>query len=505
MSSYFKTWVIATVVAAGLYISTAAPGLIWGDSGDAQVRVLLGHCYDQVNWSRSHILFYLIARGITALGIDPARTATLLSALAGAVTVGNVALLMRMIVGRGAAVVAAVGMFALSHSLWHLSTVAEVMTLSTMWLSLELICVYQFTRTRRAGWLVAALFVNGLGLATHNLAMLTWPAYGALVITTLLESKPIRARTLFMGLGAMLIGASPVIALFIYLCAHFASPGVVLREMLMGRYGPFVQNTNVSVSLVARMMGYTAYCFPTPIALAAIGGVLHVLAQPRRAWPAFLITAFLLFFGFAVRYNVADQHVFMLHSYVIAVLFVAFGVDRWLQRRPSRLTNLSIIGLSLAAPLVYAAVPIALRNRAAPPPFPTREVAHRDSVTWFLRPWHSGDDGPETFAREILSDAPPDIVLSIDSTLMPPLLYLQNAEGKRRDVQIIAADAYQPWFAASIDAASQCDDLVRRGQLYAVTTDRKYWNHCIKGPQYDAVPSGRLFQIVRNDAESVVR
>ena len=91
---------------------------------------------------------------------------------------------------------------------------------------------------------------------------------------------------------------------------------------------------------------------------------------------------------------------------------------------------------------------------------------------------------------------PEDSVLTIDSTAMAPLLYLQNADGLRRDVRILAGHAFQPWFEVRVDIASpQRDVIVSQRRLYAITQDRRSWNSHLRGDRYRAVPHEKLFRI----------
>ncbi len=499
-------WLISTVAACILYLLTMAPGLVWGDSGNAQVRILLGHVYDRVDLSRSHVLYYAVADAVVSLGVSPALAGNLVSALAGAVTVGNTAWLLTLLVRRRAAIVSGVCLLLLSHCLWHLSTVAEVMSFSTALLSLELVLAVKFIGTRRPKWLIAALFVNGLGLSTHNMSLLMWPAYGVLVAFAFISRKPVSWRTLAFGVAMLGVGALPVIALFVVAARASGDPLGTLREMLSGRYGRHVYNVDVDWGLVLKTMAYTAYSFPTPLVAACVAGVGVLWTRRARALVSFILIAFVVHCGFALRYNVPDQHVFMLHSYIFLIVFLAIGVDWLCDRTPSRFRSVIVIALALPAPLVYWIVPDLLQQRfpeIAARCLPDRVLPYRDNATWFLRPWRHGYDGPLRFAREVLASVPEDGILTIDSTPMTPLLYVQNADGLRRDVRILAGYVFQPWFEDAIDMASpQRDEIVSQGRLYATTQDRRSWNDHLRGGGYRGVPHGKLFRIEHSNADA---
>ena len=142
---------------------TMAPGVLWGDSGDAQVRVLAGEWTDARELARTHITYYAAAIGLHRFGgLDAALAANLVSALAGAITVANTCWLLSLFVRRRLAVVCGGALLLVSHTLWQLSTGAEVVTFSTMCLSFEMVMVTRFAQTSRARWLALAALANGI-------------------------------------------------------------------------------------------------------------------------------------------------------------------------------------------------------------------------------------------------------------------------------------------------------------------------------------------------------
>lgn len=491
-------WLIATLAAGALYLGTMAPGVAWGDSGDAQVRVALGQLYDRTDLSRSHVPYYVLATAMSRLGIESARAANLVSAVAGALIIGNVAWILTMLVRRRAAVACGVFLLMFSHALWHLATVAEVMTLSVMLLSLELGLIVKFVRSRRPAWLVSALLVNGLGLATHNMSLLIWPAYVVLLVVCARTGRSVSRRALAAGAVAMLIGASPLIYVFVHGRADHGSAYETLHAMLSGRYTSHVFNSALSVRAVMRMAGYSGYSFPSPVALLSIPGLWVFWRWRERGLRWFFVIALAGYFGFAIRYSVPDQHTFMLHGYLFGVILAAIGVDHLCAQRPSSIVSGLLVALSLLGPVVYASVPELLRQRfpdAAP--IPKREVRYRDNFDWFLKPWHGSYEGPERFAREVFEDLPENALLVIDSTLRTPLLYVQAADDFRRDVEIVNAAAYQRWRSGFFDLASPERDLaVGDGRLFTVTDDRRYVDINVRSDRYAFVPRGAVFRVV---------
>jgi Protein O-mannosyl-transferase TMEM260-like len=494
-------WMIATVVAAVLYITTMAPGVSWGDSGNAQVRVLNGLRWDRVDLSRSHVLYYIVGSFIADLGVDAAYLANLISALAGAVTVGNIAALAAVLKLRRTAVACAALMLMLSHALWHLSSVAEVMTFSTMLLTTEFLLIAKFVSARKPPWLIAAMFVNGLGVATHNMSLLMWPAYAVLLWMARRDKPETSWRTLLACGGALAIGASPVIALFFKMIGRRGTAFEVAHELLAGRFAPDVFNIFPSFGRLVKMAAYTAYSFPTPLLFLFTAGAFALWRRASRRFAVFFVVAFAVNFIFAIRYSVPDQHVFLLHSYLFGIIFIAFAIDKILDTRRSVATSAVLIALAMPAPLVYAVVPDLLKARFPHlVPLPVRTVRYREPFRWFLKPWRRGDDGAERFAREVLNDLPYDAVLVIDSTLMPPILYLQGAQGLRRDVHIVGARSFQLWFDGPVSISEDMiAGFVKEGRMCTVSNEPRYLNPKITTERYKLEPLGHAYRMVFAD------
>ncbi|MFQ5353061.1 MAG: hypothetical protein ACE5D3_08305, partial [Candidatus Binatia bacterium] len=113
-------WLVAAGLGAGLYGLTMAPGVVWQDGGEFQLRLLMGAFEDRTSLSRSHVLHFLLMRGLSFL-TEPAVAANLVSVLAGAVTLGNVFVLCRLLAGNRLAAICAVASLGLAHTFWQFS------------------------------------------------------------------------------------------------------------------------------------------------------------------------------------------------------------------------------------------------------------------------------------------------------------------------------------------------------------------------------------------------
>jgi len=487
---------VAFTGAGILYFLTMMPGLAWGDSGNAQLRVLLGHWYDHQYLVRSHVPYYIITSALAASGLAPTISANVVSAAAGAITVANVAVLLALLTKRRTAIACGATVLLFSHCLWHQATMAEVMTTSTMFMTSELVLLVLFLRRRRIGWLLTAMLLNGLHLAIHHLAALNWPAYlMVLFVICNILPKP-HVRWLAPGTILFLLGASPLLAVFYVGWQTHHDLATVLAEMATGRFGPNVFNLSLNLAMVGRIVGYIGYSFPTPLLLLMPVGILALWRSQTRNETVLILIPLIVHFLFAIRYNVPDQHAFMLHTFVFLAILMGLGVDRFLAKRQSNAWRLAALVLPFTAPVLYTVVPDLIRSHA--PNFEdlaSRRLPYHDPYDWFLRPWRCGNRGPEAFAHEVLDALPPNAVLAVDTAAVAPLVYIQVRDNLRRDIQIHPAEWYQAWFDTPINLESPAfTDAIRRGRVFTLT-DRFAPTSPLAGPQFAFLTMGPVYRV----------
>ena len=487
-----------------LYAATSAPGLLWGDSGQAQLHVLLGGWSVQGEIVRSHVLYYALCRAVVWLGSSPAGSANLIAALAGAVTVANFAWLASSLCRTRVAVIAATIALMCSHTLWQLSTGAEVVTLTTALLTAELIALVKLTQTRRLRWVLLIAMTSGLGISNHNFAFLMWPVYLFLALRSWRAWGGYRRRATSLVALGVIIGAAPVLALCLDDYVTHKDLGATFESFLVGRYGSNVGNVGHLPRLLMRTALAFVLNFPTPLVLLGITGVFALRKQSCGTLRLALWLGGGIHLAFAARYDVPDQHTFLVPTFVFFALMMASGLDRWATGRERRGITVALIAMACVAPIVYAAAPPLLR-RFAPnlSLFPDRKVAYRDPHDWFIKPWRTGYDGPERFAREALAVLPPDALLVVDSTLYSPVNYLQAAESLRRDVRLDCVLAEQDWLSPipePVDAYRE--GLLSAGRLYTASDVKRYQPHWLRrwmegdepvrfeavGPVYKVIP-----------------
>lgn len=178
-----RGWLIAFVAALVLYAATANRGAQWQDSGVQQLRIVSSQIDNPHGLALSHpVQFWLGRAAIRTPGIAPAFAITLMSSLAGAIAVANLAATINLLTRNALATVISVTALALSHTFWQHATHTESYTIFAMFLTGEWLCLAAFARFGKTRYLLLAALLSGLGLGAHMMAILTVPMNVAVFI-----------------------------------------------------------------------------------------------------------------------------------------------------------------------------------------------------------------------------------------------------------------------------------------------------------------------------------
>ena len=280
--------------------------------------------------------------------------------------------------------------FTLTHTVWWLSTIAEVYTLSLAGLSTELWLLILLLRKPRWYLLAGLAFVNGLGLAIHNLALLPLPVYG-MVALFLIKRKRLPIWSSVVALFCYLIGAAPIsLSLVAVFAFHTGNIWNTLQTALFGRYVTSVFNlTSFSASFKVNAV-LIALNFVNVLLPLAIVGWMNFRKRIGHMLATALGAITLIELIFAIRYNVPDQFTFFLPS--LFMIAVAAGIGLWVLVDTSRSwRNAAIIACIVSIiiqPLFYAVMPRLVEasgiavNRA-------RVLSFRNEVRYWLVPWET--------------------------------------------------------------------------------------------------------------------
>jgi len=429
-------WTLSLAAALALYGATLAPDVVWHDAGDYQVQVARLSLRRPGDTVRVHPFFIVLGHGLGRLGVwSYARAASVTSAVGTALAVANVWLLVWLLVRCVGPASLAAGLCMVSHTLWQQGVQPQTYGWTVATVAGMLVLAVAAVRSDRPGWLVAMFFVGGLGISIHMMSQL---AVAVLGVWTALAAARRTVPTWVLGAGAAayLVGGG----LYWYVMGlEYAATGdlwATVRAALVGRWTRAVFNVRGLGGLTIRSALMLVLNFPTPLlALAPVG-----LWQSRRLWPktplaVLLAVCLVLYTLFALRYRVPNQNFFFTPAYMLVAVYVGLGAAAmgW-ARRPA--------GVAVLAALTVAVVPtywvMAEAARAINFPLrgdrPMHVVPYRDPYRYYLLPWQHTQTGPRRFAEEVSASLPERAVLFADTTTAPPLVYVQEVEGRRPDL-----------------------------------------------------------------------
>ncbi len=468
-----RWWAFALGLAAlVLYVATLAPTVatVFDDSLEFQVvlpSLGIAHptgypLYTLLGWAFSHL----------PIG-DLAFRVNLLSALAGAASVGVLFLVARRLGSTRVAAATMSAVFALSSTWWSQATIAEVYTLHGLFVALVLYLTLSLDTpdrsspsTLRFPRLVALAFLFGLSLTHHRTTLLLAPAVAVYVLWTdpgLLR----RPRDLALMAGAFLL------PLLLYLYLPLRGQAVTSldgaytntwqgfwRHVLASDYGAFFRDNPLAID---RPRDYPLRLFVSQIGLASLAlglaGWLRWRTAPRR-W-TFLAIAFASTVMFAIGYQTADVDVFYLPATMIWLAVAAVGMTMvheaaatWLAKRSSLSGGwLAVIDILVVVAVLLQPASTALRVLGAGVrPQACNETLAVGEAPAFT-PNRAGAWNVANCGRAILAlPLPPQatVVGLLGETTL--LRYFQLADGLRPDVVPVTADA-EPARLAAVDTA----------------------------------------------------
>jgi hypothetical protein len=436
------SYVVVLSAALVLYVASCAPGPLWQDSGMFQYRIWHNDIEGNLGLALSHPLYHIIGIAVKYIPFGEfAYRVNLISAVAGAFTVANLFLLLRLWLGKNTPAVLAAITLALSWTIWQFSAIAEVYTLYTALFFAELIMLFKYVKTKRVGFLYLLALINGLAVADHMWGIIPFACY-AVFAAVLLFRKQVRLRDLAVCFGLWIIGAAPYEYLIVKNIVQTGDFTAALASAFFGKgWSGAVLNTRLSARLVGENLIFMVYNFSTFNVLFFLAGLYGLKkVSPSRSFTNIILGLLVLFFVFAFRYTVPDRYVFFMPFYCLVSILIGIGFNS-LVVQPNRRTLCLIVFILTLLPIPIYIIAPAIAQKVQVKLSTTRNIPYRNEYTWFLRPWKIGYHGPDRFADEVFNTAEQNSVIYADSTTVPPLLYLQQVKKRRRDAKIISGIA----------------------------------------------------------------
>ncbi|RMF73420.1 MAG: DUF2723 domain-containing protein [Planctomycetota bacterium] len=429
-----RVWLIAFSTALALYVATAGRTVQWQDSGWQQWRIVSGEITHTAGLALTHPLQYYLGRFSLRLlpFLEPAHAITLVSALAGAIAVANLAALAWMLTRRASATFVCAASFGLAHTVWQFATHTESYALVNALLTAEWLGLLMFARGNRPAWLLLTFAANGLGVANHPLALLATPMDVAVLAITVTRRRATAALAL-AACAVWLLGASPYWTLIVQQAAHSGDVAATLHSALFGKYASAVLNTGFAPKDLALSAAFVVYNFPNlALPLAAVG---LVLIRRMPATPAMLRivwwTELALYALFVLRYSIPDRYTFFGPAYALLALFAGVGLHILLSgslplRRPLAIATMLT---AIWNPLVYAAAARTLESRNALSEL-VGNKPYRNGYRTFLIPWGVGDDSAARAVRDTLAAAGENGVVLLQPNMIKHAFLYERALGR---------------------------------------------------------------------------
>lgn len=450
-----------------LYLSTLAPGMLRGDSGEFQWAMASLN----VAHATGYPLFTLLGYGwqFLPLSNNLAWQLNLLAPLFGALAVTTLFVLIRSVTARTDAALIGALFFALAQVIWFNASILEVYSLHAFLLALWLYLLHRWSRdmTQNAP-LYLSFFVLGLGFAHHRLMLLALPALLYFLIAT--------DRKFFLNLSRLLVCALlvvPGLLLYVYVPLRLLPEGFsfdfAFYDIILGReYAPSLLR---EINPLPVLVEIPVENFHIGLVIALVGAI----ALFRRAknlnialWLIYLVDV-----AFALIYSVPDIEVFLTSSFVVTAIWIGEGAAFILEWVGARVDTANARRVQVPLAIVMLFIPLFGLMRYG---------AIQTAV--------AGEAAPEARARAIAADNLPEgAMLELDWETATALRFLQASEKLRPDLD------------ARLIGMNQRDEFWRA--LYNANAGRTVLIE--SGLKWNRAPAGFVPEARDNDLSQLVR
>jgi hypothetical protein len=477
-----------------LYIYTCSPGAQWQDSGMFQYRIWHNDIRGGLGLALAHPLYHLIGIAFKHISIGEfGFRVNLISALCGAITVANIYLFIYVFLdNKKAAAIGALSL-GLSWTFWQHCTIAEVYTLYTALLSLELLFLVLYFRTAKPLYLLLMMFANGVSIANHMFGIIPCSCY-VLLALYLLYNKQISLKHIVFGFCCWMIGALPYTWLiFDY---YLVSNNFIqtIRSALFGEmYSEDVLSAKMTMTIVKENLIFICYNFASPSIIFIGLGFVYLRRQVKQYWQYLILLAIiLLFFLFAFRYTVPDRYAFFIPFYLCCALLVGVGAKHILDRFNTNLVFVFMVIFTFSPVVIYAVVPKIAQQKSISMGT-NREIPYRNEYQYFLTPWQGANTAPTLFAKEALEAVSDDGVIFADGTTLYALWYMQTVFGMKPDVQVVSdhGDYDSPF---PVPDKKQFKAMIKTRAIYVVSPVSGYCPNYLLD-KYTFTKTGSIFKI----------
>ena len=347
---------LASVCVAGaacaLYTVLATPVARWGDAVDLARRAVTAPL---APYGRSYPLQSALVRAVHALGFEPARASSIVSALIAGVGVGLLHWVCRRYLRSGRVVsLGAAAAWGVNHVHWTSAVDGEVYGLLALYSVAAIAAVLAAREGSRGAWLCGVLV--GLTSLHHRASLFLVPVL--LAAPLLLASRGCRRAAVLRTVAGAVVGSLPFVALLIGEGARRGAgcDAEFWRAVALGSARNATLLTEQPRDLVpslAYVARWTFFCFPG-VALPIAGwGLLELFRRDRP------VGGILLALGAAAVVlplrmgGVGDRYVFLAAAFPVVGVALAAGLARIQERRGRVLGAACALACALAPPVAY--------------------------------------------------------------------------------------------------------------------------------------------------------
>jgi hypothetical protein len=476
------TWtaILVSLTALVVYVRTAAPSIVWGDSPELTAAAYNLGVAHPPGYPLYMLLGHLFIR-LVPFG-DAAFRMNLFSAVCAAAAVGVVYLVALRLVRRSGVAAAAALAFAFGRTFWGQAVLAEVYALHALWMAVVVLLALEWERKGETRWLRWAALAYGLSFTHHLMSVLLLPALVYLGFSSRRRGDFLRELrwTLPLFLAPLLLYAYVPIAAMRDTATNWNDPRTWKNFMLhvtgweyQGRM--FSKSPDELWHDLLRFAGSPWGRSPgflfTELSIVAVGlAVVGIASLFRRNRRVLGFTA--LVYGtvvlYAVNYKIGDIDAYYLTAHMILTLWMACGLRVVLTaaRRLWKTTRAPISQRPRLTGMVSASLfilPLGLATRH-----------------WTPNDLH-GSRNAITYAQSALARFDPDaLVLAVGDVPALPLQYPMSAEGKRPDILFVQlTDLMYPHRLRLITRLRNKGLVVNPPQCFLTTKDRVHTHDCL--------------------------
>ena len=481
-----------------VYLKTLAPGVYGFDSAEFATGV-----YSQgVIHPPGFPLYLLIGKLFTYLPFrDVAYRLNLMSAVFASITVVvlyNVVI--NIVDSRLSAWIAAL-LFAISNYFWQMALVAEVYTLFTALVIVDLLIVQLWRKTGSKKFLFAFSFLYGITLTGHTSGILFAPAFAWLIVMT-----PSWHKSCWKWVGLMFLLFIAGLSLYLYLPIRASVHPLI-------DYTLFYPDIDISTTsglwwlisgkayfnfafgytwqeLPAETLRFVTYLWRNFLGIGVVFGLIGLISLSRRNI-TFAVGAFLIFLAnivFFINYRVMDKDTMFLPAYLIWAIFIAVGLET-IEKKLNHLVSPMGFGvwhkkLTAASQMLLVIMGLCLNWR------------------WVDM---SQATGYSSFAEALFGSAAPDSVIIAPWSSAVVLEYYQVVQGARPDLKVINRSRlevakYYEFLEQGLEHAEIMERLssetkafidqeIQKKNVYAVEYDP------VLAKNFEYLPEGAVFRL----------